>query len=148
MSVPSLIVVEPDAAEAALLCTALSNRFPSVTAVNMVSGDAAQQYLTGQSSARREHPALLLFDTQSFDDSVRGVLTAVRSVARLAHMPIVIFVREDAGAQLDGAYELRVNHVIARPESSAAFVDAAVHAADYWLTLNQTPGPGVDGNVD
>jgi hypothetical protein len=91
---------------------------------------------------------LLLFDAQSFDDSVHDVLTAVRGDTRLAHMPIVVFVRENTGDELDRAYALRVNSVIARPDDSEAFVHAAVHAADYWLTLNQTPGTGVDGHAN
>ncbi|MDH3712470.1 MAG: hypothetical protein OET44_01325 [Gammaproteobacteria bacterium] len=147
MSVPSLVVVEPDETEAALLRTALSSRFPRVTAIQAVSGDAALQHLTDQSPARKMHPLLLLFDVQSFDDSVHDVLSAVRRVTRLVHMPIVVFVRENAGDELDRAHALRVNSVIARPDSSEAFVDAAVRVADYRLNLNQTPGSGVDGHA-
>jgi len=62
MAEPSLVVVEPDAADAAILCGALAKRFPNVTAVKAVSGDAVLQCLTERPPGRALQPALLLFD--------------------------------------------------------------------------------------
>ena len=148
MAEPSLVVVEPDEEDAAVLYGALAKRFPNVTAVKAVSGDAVLQCLTDHPPGRSPHPALLLFDVQSFDDSMHAVLNAVRADARLAYTPIVVFVRDKSDDDLDSAYTLRVNSVISRPHSVAAFVDAALLVADYWLTLNQMPGSGVHGHTN
>jgi CheY-like chemotaxis protein len=126
---PSIIYVEDDDSEAALVETLLKKIDPKLRCERIRSVEAALQllFLMSMQEPSEEHPQLILLDLHLAPGSGHDVLQAVRKQKRFDRIPVVVF-SSSMSAQ-EKAKSLRLG--------AFAHLKKPASLADYLGTLRQ-----------
>lgn len=110
-------------------------------------GDAAVQYLAGESpySDRIIHPlpVLMLLDLKLPRRSGAEVLTWIRQHPELRRLPVVVLTSSREHAEVNRIYDLGANAYIVKPVDFACLVDILKTLNLHWITYNEKPHLGM-----
>lgn len=107
-------------------------------------GEEALDWLfrEGRHAARTSpDPAVILLDLKLPRLDGLGVLTAIRSDARTAVLPVVVLTSSAEQRDLVDSYRLGCNAYVQKPVDFTEFVTAAHALGCFWLLLNRMPDP-------
>jgi two-component system response regulator len=137
----TLVLVEDDPNDEALLVRALKRSLVLVRVVVIRDGVEALEWLYGKGShsGRDETitPLLMVLDLRLPKLGGLEVLKAVRAHPVTRSLPVVVLTASDDGEDLVKGYELGANSFIRKPATPADLVTIAEQLSAYWLSLNQ-----------
>lgn len=90
-------------------------------------------------------PALVLLDIKLPRLDGHEVLRQLRANTLTRFLPVVVLTSSDEQKDLVESYSHGCNSYVRKPVSYTEFVEAARQLGLYWLVLNRTPQPGVNG---
>jgi two-component system, response regulator len=113
--------------------------------VRVRDGVEALDYLLGRGAHAARNvadvPAVILLDLNLPRVSGIEVLTAIRTDARIKHVPVVILTSSNEDRDRLAAYQQHANSFVRKPVDYDQFVTAAQELGLYWLVLNEPPPP-------
>jgi two-component system response regulator len=139
----TILLVEDNASDVALIQRSLDKSRISNPMVVATDGQAALDYLfgTGEYVGRdgNEAPTLILLDLKLPKVDGLTVLQRVRSDARTRRTPVVILTSSTQEEDLAMGYDRGVNSYLRKPVHFDQFVIAMGQVGIYWLLLNEAP---------
>lgn len=143
-TLPSILLVEDEVAEATLLMRTFENLGILNPIVHLRNGDHALGYLagTGEYSDRVRHPLpiLILLDLKLPGTTGLQLLQWRRTRRDIKRIPVVVLTGDDRPSTINAAYDLATNSYLVKP-GNPADVERMVKAVQaYWIDLNEAPG--------
>lgn len=133
----SILLIEDSAGESELFRLALARTHLDAALFLEHDAEAGLHFL----STRREHeplPSLILLDWHLPQARGHEFLTRLRSDARLAALPVVVFTTSDDSADMTTAYGRGANGYVVKPDTFDELVRFVSDLCAYWLTWNRT----------
>lgn len=135
-----ILVVEDDAHDSELTSRALKS-LSDINSVRIVEdGQAALDFLHGDSSPPIP-PKLILLDLNLPKIHGLEVLRRLREDERTQAIPVVILTSSKQASDLDTAYSLGVNSYLCKPIDLDGFLGIVQKTGIYWASYNETPLP-------
>ena len=85
-------------------------------------------------------PDLILLDLRLPDSTGLELLEAIRSDARLQHIPVVILTSSDDERDVVDAYRAAANCYASKPLDMAEFTGLVRSLAEFWFEVVRIPG--------
>lgn len=142
MNTQSILLVEDNPDDIALMLHALSDNQIANPVVVVEDGEQALQTLFGAAGqAERGGPALILLDLNLPKRNGLEVLRELRNHPNTRLVPVVILTSSLEPSDRLNAYQAGANSYLRKPVDFDEFVHVAQQVGSYWLRLNQ---PAVD----
>jgi CheY-like chemotaxis protein len=141
MTEKRILLVEDDAADAALILRAL-DASPTANLVCVVSnGEEAFEFLLqlDERGHRRPPPDLILLDWNLPGAGGAAVLEKLRSEPRTRWLPVVVITGAASRAGHEDAYRLGANSYVVKGTDAEKFSDNIEQIVRYWLDINEPP---------
>ena len=135
-----ILLVEPDPAEAGR-ATATLKRAKTRNQVT-VATDAAQALAHLRREAhhyRSPRPNLILLSADSLEQHGEELLAAIKTDARLSHIPVVFMSNSEADPQVTRAYDLAANCYVHKPVSDEDLERVLETTREFWLSIVKLP---------
>jgi two-component system response regulator len=135
-----ILLVEPDPAEAGR-ATATLKRAKVRTHVT-VAADAVEALAHLRREAhhyRSPRPNLILLSGDNLEQQGEELLAAIKSDARLSHIPVVFMSNSEADGQVTRAYDLLANCYVHRPMSEEDLERVLETTREFWLSIVKLP---------
>ena len=142
----TILVVEDNSSDEALLLRALKKAGITNPVTSVKDGFEALQYLFG--SGRYEYrdvadlPAVVLIDLNLPRLDGLEVLRRMRADYRTKLIPVTIFTSSIDEQDLINGYSLGANSYVRKPTDFAKFAKIVEALVNYWIALNEPPPPG------
>ena len=146
MNKRTILVVEDNSSDEALLLRALKKAGITNPVTSVKDGLEALQYLFG--SGRYEYrdvadvPAVVLIDLNLPRLDGLEVLRRMRADYRTKLIPVTIFTSSIDEQDLINGYSLGANSYVRKPTDFAKFSKIVEGLVNYWIALNEPPPPG------
>jgi len=137
-----ILLVEDDAADAALTLRALRQRQATDRVVHVVDGDEALEFIFAASlygNWEGNVPRLILLDLKLHKVSGLEVLRELKAQERTKVIPVVVLTSSREEISNVESYKLGVNSYVIKPTDSKKFAQVIGDIASYWLTVNEPP---------
>jgi CheY-like chemotaxis protein len=137
-----ILLVEDNPHDIELTLHALQQHRPDTTVEVARDGEEALDYLFCRGAhADRVFvlPRLVLLDLKLPKVDGIEVLSAIRSDARTAAVPVVVLTSSREQRDIVASYRLHVNSYIQKPVSFDEFQETVRRLGFYWLVVNETP---------
>lgn len=131
----SILLIENSSGECELFRLALAKARLDVALFVEHDTEAALHFLKN----RQGLPCLLLLDWHLRHQHGDIFLKQLRSQARFATIPVVIFTTSDETSDLHMAYANGANGYVVKPGTFDELVDCVRDLCRYWIDLNRTP---------
>src|SRR5262249_53558351 len=131
----SILLIEDSSGECELFRQALAKARLDVALFVEHDTEAALHFLTN----RQGLPSLILLDWHLRHQHGDIFLKQLRSQARFAAIPIVIFTISDEPSDPNPAYANGPNGYVVKPGAFDELVDCVRVLCRYWIDLNRTP---------
>lgn len=132
-----VLLVDDDAGDQVLVRRALEDGTHGADLVVIDDGDTALDYLL-QRSEPALPPDLVLLDLNLPGCDGFQILSAVRSHARLAAMPVIVISTSSRQEDIDQSYALGCNAYVVKPESASRFIEVIHSVYAHWLDATPT----------
>ncbi|MBI4756984.1 MAG: hypothetical protein HY778_16515 [Betaproteobacteria bacterium] len=142
---PVLLLVEPNAADAAIMERALAELVPSDQIVVLGSGEAAIEFLEGRASHAAHEgatlPRLVLLSPELPGTPATAVVERMRTHEITRLIPVVVLCATASVGDESAEWELllRVNSHVRKPQDAARLSQTVASIARYWLEVNIAP---------
>lgn len=145
MTEKRILLVEDDAADAALMLRTLEDCSPPSRAMVVRNGEDAFEYLLNndENGKRRPPPDLILLDWNLPGLGGAEVLERLRSEPRTRWLPVVVISGGASRAGHSDAYRLGANSFVVKSVDAEQFEETLELIVRYWLGVNQ-PAPWVN----
>jgi DNA-binding response OmpR family regulator len=133
----SILLIEDSPGESELFRLALVQTHLDAALFIEHEAEAGLDFL----STRRDQaplPSLILLDWHLHHTRGHEFLTRLRSDARLATIPVIVFTTSDDSADMTAAYGLGANGYVVKPGTFDELVRFINALCAYWLTWNRT----------
>jgi CheY-like chemotaxis protein len=137
-----LLLVEDDLNDATLLIEAFRHEAPDIQVTHLQSGDAALDLLgrLPQPQVTSPLPYLIVLDLNMPGMNGHEVLSQLKELAHLKHIPVVVMSGSDAPADILQAYQGWATSYVDKPFSLEGYCQLAHHLAAHWQDLVRIPG--------
>ena len=146
MNQRTILIVEDNTTDEALLLRALEKSGIRNPLVTTKDGLEAIQYLFGQGRYEfrdpSDVPAIVLIDLNLPKIDGLEVLRRMRSDYRTKLIPVAIFTSSLEEQDLINGYSLGANSYVRKPIGFSEFSKVVAQLVTYWTTLNEPPPPG------
>jgi two-component system response regulator len=137
-----ILLVEDDAADAALTLRALKQRNVGDRVFHVMDGDEALEFIFATnlySDWDSNVPKLILLDLKLHKVSGLDVLRELKSQERTKMIPVVVLTSSVEEVNNVESYRLGVNSYVIKPPDSKSFAQVIGDIGYYWLNINQSP---------
>jgi two-component system response regulator len=141
MDADSILVVEDDADDLALIQRALRKARMNNTTVVARDGAEALQLLLDGPVRMEPLPLVVFLDIKLPRVDGLEVLARIRSDIRTKTLPVVILTSSDEQEDLLRSYDLGANSFVRKPIEFALFQKTVAEVGLYWLLINRNPRP-------
>ena len=134
---PSILLIEDSPGECELFRLALTQTGLDVALYTERDAEAAFHFLED----RVHHhplPALILLDLKLDRQNGCDFLKRLRSDARLAHLPVIVFTTSDDPRDLATCYASGANGYVVKPGTFDEFIKCLGDLCRFWLNWNRT----------
>lgn len=134
-----IMIVEDEAADAALLRRALTQVRPGVAVDVASDGDEALDVLLPENpegALRAGYPRCVLLDLKLRRMDGVAVLRALKNDARARNIPVIVFTSSSDPTDVKTAYDLGANSYVVKPVHSSDLSEIAEMICAYWLETN------------
>ena len=147
----SILLVEDDANDAALIERAF-RKSNIANPIQVVSdGDAAVEYLRGDGEyadrKRFPRPVLVLLDLKLPRRSGLEVLEWIRDQEGLKRLPVVVLTSSRQRSDIDAAYDLGANSYLVKPIAFADLQATIQAVGTFWLRHSEAPAVWADSRT-
>lgn len=140
------LLVEDDDDHAAIVLRSLKRSRVANQVDHVSDGAAAIAFLRKQGEfANRQCPDVVLLDLNLPKLNGHQVLSAIRSDAAIAHLPVVILTTSDAETDRAKAYDHHANSYVVKPLDFTQFRKMVDDLCLYWGVWNR-PAPELDAS--
>ena len=143
MNSKTILVVEDNADDEALMLRALRKNAISNQVVVVRDGVEALDYLFGREAyAGRDTtdmPAVVLLDLNLPKKDGLEVLRCLRADERTARLPVVALTTSKENRDVINSYNAHVNSYVLKPVDFVEFTESVRQLGLYWLVMNETP---------
>lgn len=140
---PTILMVEDEAADAALLRRGFEKVKVANPIVHLKDGDAAIAYLggVGEYADRVKHPlpVLILLDLKMPGSNGLQVLQWLRGQREVRRIPVVVLTGDADPASVRAAYDVGANSYLVKPGDPADIMRMIDTIQKYWIGLNEAP---------
>lgn len=141
---PVLLLIEPNAEDAAIMQRALAELVPGEQIVVLGSGEAAIEFLDSRASHAAQEgatlPRLVLLGPQLPGTPATAVVERMRTQELTRLIPVVALCGNACiGGESAGELSLRVNSYVRKPQDAASLGQTVTSIARYWLEVNIAP---------
>lgn len=137
--VDTLLMVDDDPRDAALMARALKKAGITLDVVTVADGFEALDYLLvrGKWGAREQStPRAVILDLNLPGMHGLDVLREIRSTASTKLVPVVILSSSSEESDVRTGYELGANSYVQKPVDFDTFVEIAKQIGTYWSSVN------------
>lgn len=131
---PAILVVEDNADDYEAVKRAFRKAGLTDAPAHAVSGEAAMEYLAGQS-----RPGLILLDLNMPGMGGRRALETIKRDEKLQQIPVVVLTTSDYHDDIETCYALGANTYIQKPVDFDVLCAAIRHVKEYWLDTALLP---------
>lgn len=135
---PCMLLIEDSPGECELFQVALAQTDINVELYTAYDGEAALHFLTNRLGPA-PLPSVILLDWHLQKKYGDGFLIRLRSDARFAHIPVVIFTTSDSTADVIASYSCGANGYVVKPGTYGDLVQFLSDFCRFWLQWNRTP---------
>src|SRR5581483_2248097 len=139
----TILIVEDDAADAALLRRGFEKAKVLNPILHFANGDDAFAYLAGarEYADRAKHPlpALILMDLKLPGMTGLQLLQWKRTQPEVRRIPVVVLTGDRQVSTVNAAYDLGANSYLVKPGNPADIVEMVRQIQEYSMELNQAP---------
>ena len=143
MNSKTILLVEDNADDEALMLRALRKNTISNQVVVVRDGVEALDYLFGREAyAGRDTtdmPAVVLLDLNLPKKDGLEVLRCLRADERTARLPVVALTTSKEHRDVINSYNAHVNSYVLKPVDFVEFTESVRQLGLYWLVMNETP---------
>jgi two-component system response regulator len=139
MDADSILVVEDDADDLALIQRALRKARMNNTTVVARDGAEALQLLLDGPVRMEPLPLVVFLDIKLPRVDGLEVLARIRSDIRTKTLPVVILTSSDEQEDLLRSYDLGANSFVRKPIQFVLFQKTVAEVGLYWLLINRNP---------
>jgi DNA-binding response OmpR family regulator len=133
----SILLIEDSPGECELFRLALVKTGLDVALYTEHDAEAAFHFLEDRAH-HHPLPALTLLDWHLQKTHGDAFLTRLRTDARFAQIPVVVFTTSDASSDVVSAYTNGANGYVVKPGTFDELVRFVTDLCGYWLTWNKT----------
>lgn len=137
----AILVVDDAPDHRDLVVAALAQRCDPARIATAEGGADALDFLLarGRHAARdpQRQPRLVLLDLKMAGMDGLGVIEAMRTEPRTAHVPVVVLTGSVDKRELDRAYALGANSVVRKPVGFEELRAKLAKVYDFWITVNE-----------
>lgn len=133
----SILLIEDSPGECELFRLALAQTRPDVALYAEHDAEAAQHFLATR-AGHEPLPSLILLDWNLRTTRGDRFLQLIRSDARFASIPVVIFTTSDDASDLATGYGYGANGYVIKPGTFQDLVTFIHDLCSYWLHWNRT----------
>ena len=152
-SPPNILLVEDNAAHAAVFQRLLHDCAPGTALDHVTNGRDAVEHLRrladgGNGGGDAAPPQVVILDVRLPQLDGFGVLAEIRADRRLRHLPVVMLSTSAEPQDVDRSYELGANAYMAKPDDYHLMAQrvAALHA--FWIDAACLPSQRHNGGHD
>lgn len=142
-SLPTILLVEDEASDAALLLRGFAKAGVLNPIVHLKNGDDALAYLAGvgQYTNRTMYPlpVLILLDLKLPGMTGLQLLQWLRTQKEIRRIPVVVLTIERDSNTVNAAYDLGANSYLVKPGEPAEINRIVQAIQRYWIELNEAP---------
>jgi len=142
-SAPTILVADDDPDDRQWIKESLTETGKAGKLLFVVDGEDLMDFLhhSGKYTAMPSlsYPGLILLDLNMPKMDGREALKAIKSDARLRHIPIIILTTSKAEHDIFHTYNLGANSVILKPVTYAALVQIMNNLTRFWFDTAQLP---------
>ena len=139
----TVLLIEDNPDDAALIQHAFRKAGIENPVFVVDDGDKAINYLLGQGeyADRRQFPLprLILLDLKLPRRSGTEVLSSIRTMAAVAHTPVIVLTSSNREDDIRKAYEAGANAYLVKPIGGDALVTMICSINDFWINQNRSP---------
>jgi two-component system response regulator len=139
MLTDTILIVEDDADDLALIQRALRKARVNNTTVVARDGEEALQLLLDGPGRMETLPLVVFLDIKLPRVDGLEVLARVRSDIRTKTIPVVILTSSDEQEDLLRSYDLGANSFVRKPIEFVLFQKTVAEVGLYWLLINRNP---------
>jgi len=142
-TLPILLLVEDDPADARLILRALERVEIPARVVHVKDGDAAVAYLAAETANVPKDPRtatqLIILDLKLPRRSGLEVLQWIRNQeSEISSVPVIMLSSSHHGVDIERAYRCGVNSYLVKPETSDQLFSMMTLLKNYWFYNNKT----------
>jgi CheY-like chemotaxis protein len=142
-TLPILLLVEDDPADARLILRALERVEIPAQLVHVKDGDAAVEYLAAETANVSNEPVaatqLVILDLKLPRRSGLEVLQWIRKQeSNISRVPVIMLSSSHHGVDIERAYQYGVNSYLVKPETSDQLLSMMTLLKNYWFYNNKT----------
>ena len=142
-TLPILLLVEDDPADARLILRALERVEIPAQLVHVKDGDAAVEYLAAETANVSNEPVaatqLVILDLKLPRRSGLEVLQWIRKQeSDSSRVPVIMLSSSHHGVDIERAYQYGVNSYLVKPETSDQLLSMMTLLKNYWFYNNKT----------
>jgi CheY-like chemotaxis protein len=142
-TLPILLLVEDDPADARLILRALERVEIPAQVVHVKDGDAAVEYLAAETAIVSKDPVavtqLVILDLKLPRRSGLEVLQWIREQeSDISRVPVIMLSSSHHGVDIERAYSCGVNSYLVKPETSDQLLSMMTLLKNYWFYNNKT----------
>ena len=132
-----ILLVEDDAAHAALIADAIRGCGVACTVNSVDNGKAALAYVAGEGDFMgRPRPDLVILDLNMPDEpDGRRVLEVVKKDPLLHRVPVVVLTASSSEDDVSDSYHRNANAYVVKPQNADDFTKAMKALAAFWLEV-------------
>jgi len=142
MAQKTILLIEDNATDEQLTRRAFRKNNVMNEVVVACDGVDAVDYLNGTGAYEQrntsEVPSLIVLDLNLPRMDGLDVLTHIRSVDTLRHVPVVVMTSAAGDEVVHQAYDRGANSFVRKPVDATEFSDVVTDIAVYWLLLNES----------
>jgi CheY-like chemotaxis protein len=139
----TILLVEDDASDAALLCRAFEKANVLNPIVHLKDGDSALGYLAGagvyQDRSKFPLPALILLDLKLPGTTGLQLLQWMRVQPEIRRIPVVVLTSDEDPKTINAAYDLGANSYLLKTGDLDRIAYVVETIQRYWMDLNEPP---------
>jgi CheY-like chemotaxis protein len=137
----SILLIEDSPGECELFRLALTQTGLDVALYTEHDAEAAFHFLLEDRAHHYPWPTLIVLDLQLYGQNGCDFLKRLRSDARFAAIPVVIFTTSDDPADLARCYANGANGYVVKPGTFEQLVQCVGDIGRYWIDRNLTAYP-------